>query len=457
MKRRGFITWTAIVAVAMGIVSPFRVFARSERNRDHQEELAETAQRIKGELHDALMDSLHTWFPRCLDTEYGGFLCDFDAKWNSTGPHDKMLEYQARQTRAAAQAALYDPELEFCREAAEHGFRYLHDRMWDDQYGGWYHKLNRTGQPMESETKHGHGFAYAIQACIAYHRLTGSLESLRLAHKAFLWLEKHAYDSINGGYFSFYQRDGTLILSVEENPINDYGQDHMGTPIGLRDENTALDLMEGLADLYNIKPDPLIEERLIELVKLCIDRLVVAPGFVQKYFHRDWSPAPSELELGLTLQTSRSLSKVSTVLENKAVTEIEKVSHMLVDSCIHYAWDPEKGGFYYLGKMDGDHIRITSKEKAWWVQAEGLRSLLAVVERQSNAAIDYFDYFIQQWNYIRKYIIDSEYKGWHKDGRDTTTDPGIKANEWKDASHEVRAMIESIQVLDEIICESYKI
>ena len=36
------------------------------------------------------------WFPRCLDLAEGGFLCDFDRTWSSVGPHDKLLEFQAR-------------------------------------------------------------------------------------------------------------------------------------------------------------------------------------------------------------------------------------------------------------------------------------------------------------------------------------------------------------------------
>ena len=54
------------------------------------------------ELREALDPLLDAWFPRCIDHEYGGFLCDFDYRWKASGPHRKMLEFQARQTRLAA-------------------------------------------------------------------------------------------------------------------------------------------------------------------------------------------------------------------------------------------------------------------------------------------------------------------------------------------------------------------
>jgi len=446
MKRRLFIQNSMITAVGIVISTvPFSpVFARLQRK---QKSLGDMAKGITNELQYALLETLEAQFPRCLDTEHGGFLTNFNVKWENTGPDDKTLEYQARQTRAASQAALFNPKLKFCRQAAEHGFRYLQDNMWDHQYGGWYRKVNRFGRPLESKTKHGHGIAYAIQACIEHHRLTGNPESLELACEAFSWLEKHAYDTDNGGYYNFYHRDGSPIISVDQNPLRDHLQDHMGTPIGLRDANTSLDLMEGMADLYDASADPKVGERLNELVKLSITKLIIAPGLVHKFYHRDWSPASSEVQVGTSLQASMIMAKAAATLDGKLQTETRRASQLLVNSCIQYFWDDEYGGFYYSGNVNGEHARNTSKEKAWWVQAEGLRALLMMAESTENSAIDYFDYFIHQWDYIRDYIIDSQYKGWIKNGRDTLISPGVKADEWKDAAHEVRAMIECIKSL----------
>ena len=38
--------------------------------------------------------------------EHGGLLCDFDRRWRPCRPHDKLLEFQARQTWIAAEAAV---------------------------------------------------------------------------------------------------------------------------------------------------------------------------------------------------------------------------------------------------------------------------------------------------------------------------------------------------------------
>src|SRR5262249_47340485 len=152
---------------------------------------------LLAELHRILT----AWFPRSVDREYGGFFCDFDYSWRFSGSQPKMLEYQGRQTLAAARGAAYLPEFVPLREIATHGFRYLKDKMWDHRFGGWYRMLNRAGVPIEGAIKHGHGTSYAISACVACYELTRDAEYLELAKSGFNWLEEHAHDERYGGYF----------------------------------------------------------------------------------------------------------------------------------------------------------------------------------------------------------------------------------------------------------------
>src|SRR4029079_15718626 len=119
-----------------------------------------------------LRRTLTAWFPRSVDREYGGFLCDFDYRWGLAGSQTKMLEYQARQTLAAARGAAYFPEFIPLREIAKHGFSYLKERMWDHGLGGCDRMLARAATPSKGATEHGHGSSYAISACVACYELT---------------------------------------------------------------------------------------------------------------------------------------------------------------------------------------------------------------------------------------------------------------------------------------------
>jgi cellobiose epimerase len=103
---------------------------------------------------------MQAWFPRCLDHEKGGYLCDFDRQWRPVGPQVRMLEFQARQTRVAARLALAFPAEGEWAEYARHGFRYLRDVMWDEEGGGsWLWLMDREGRPEAGATKHAHSGA----------------------------------------------------------------------------------------------------------------------------------------------------------------------------------------------------------------------------------------------------------------------------------------------------------
>ena len=80
---------------------------------------------------------LETLFPRIIDKEHGGFLCDFDWQWKPAGKHDKGIVYQARQTWIAAQIAMHRPKYrEEFLEYTRHGLKFLNEVMWDKEAGG---------------------------------------------------------------------------------------------------------------------------------------------------------------------------------------------------------------------------------------------------------------------------------------------------------------------------------
>ena len=77
---------------------------------DHVTSLGSISTVLIGEFREALTNLLDVWFPRVLDREHGGFLCDFDYRWRPRGPQTKTLEFQARTLRALSEAAAFFPE-----------------------------------------------------------------------------------------------------------------------------------------------------------------------------------------------------------------------------------------------------------------------------------------------------------------------------------------------------------
>lgn len=73
----------------------------------------DTDERLK--MADVMENSIKTemlnvWYPRAVDTVYGGFLSSFSYNWQPTGNQDKMIVTQARHTWSNSKAAVLYPE-----------------------------------------------------------------------------------------------------------------------------------------------------------------------------------------------------------------------------------------------------------------------------------------------------------------------------------------------------------
>jgi mannobiose 2-epimerase len=131
---------------------------------------------------------LDAWYPVCLDTVYGGFLSDFNYKWKPVGHQNKMLVTQTRHVWTTSEAAMFFNEDRY-RIIAEHGFRFLKDKMWDKTYGGFYMLRNREGDSASSvygDNKIAYGNAFAIYALAVYYKMSCDTFALDLARKTFM-------------------------------------------------------------------------------------------------------------------------------------------------------------------------------------------------------------------------------------------------------------------------------
>lgn len=405
---------------------------------------------LRNEIENELDFILKVWFPRTIDTEYGGFLSDFDYRWRAKGPQHKMLEYQARQTIAAAKGAQRFKEL---YDTALHGFRYLKERMWDAQSGGWFHLLDRSGNPLEGGVKHGHGSSYAISACVCCYELTAGQACLELAKTAFAWLEEHAHDSVNGGYFVFYQRDGCPILSNDQAGFHSNLRDPIGTPIGCKDANTTSDLLKAFSDLHRVWPDALLKQRLQELLRIVRDRLAVGPGLMHMYTLPDWTPLPDFVRYGQVVRSASHLLVAARTLEGVVDSRTSGVAKAMIDMMVRVAWDKQKGGFHLAGSSFGpinlENVTVFVPTKSWWPQADGMRAFLEMVHLHPSEATHYLALSEQLWRYIKDYVRDLRYGGWLAAGLDTNPEvlKRPKASVWKDCSHEVEALVDCLSML----------
>jgi mannobiose 2-epimerase len=104
--------------------------------------------------------------------------------------------------------------------------------------------------------------------------------------------------------------------------------------------------------------------------------------------------------------------------------------------------DVEGGGLYYTGPFNAP---ATNRNKSWWVQAELLISALHM--HQLTGDPRYARIFEQTWRFIDEKMTDYERGGWYATVTSEASVTGDKANVWKCAYHNGRALIEALNIL----------
>lgn len=363
------------------------------------------------------------------------------------------MEFQARHLCVAAEAHQRYPAEASFGEAVHHGYRYLTDVMWDREHGGWFHRTDRQGRILESETKHAHGICYGIDACLAVHQATGNPAALELAKAGFSWLDQHAHDPEFGGYFGFLTRDGKVLRPGAASQWPHHG-DTIGTPLGFKDLNVHSDLLETFQVLYRVWPDPQLEVRLSELFTLILRRFLVPDlGAMHYYFTADWRPIPHLVRCGYQFQAAYRLTMALELLDRQ--DERLRQASALLDHTLRHAQDPN-GGFYYATAGD-DPIQLEgglarAAGKSWWVQFEALKAFLAMSRLVADPN-PYRTAFLSTWEYLDRAFLDRRFGGVFIKGIDQLSPwqsrlgmgwPDYvtrKGTDWKDARHEARSLL----------------
>jgi hypothetical protein len=176
----------------------------SAQGADSRQRLVALVPQIQKNLRENVVPF---WFPRSIDKQNGGYTVHYGPKGDELAGGTKMIVTQARQLWLSSRlirAKFAEPSL---REAADNGFRFLRDRMWDQQHGGFYWEVDPAGKEVRRPHKHLYGQAFGLYALSEYALATGNRQALELANTLFDLLEAKAWDRDYGGYREFFARD----------------------------------------------------------------------------------------------------------------------------------------------------------------------------------------------------------------------------------------------------------
>ena len=175
---------------------------------------------LKRAIEKLLEDELtRGWYPRTLDKDLGGFHQNLARDWSARPDDNRFVVYQARMVWTAAAYARFNPARrdEFLKYA-DYGVEYLDRAFRDAEHGGFHWVLDTHGRvdPKLGTEKHVYGTAFVLYAASKAHEVTRDDLALKVARDAFGWLEGHAHDEKEGGYFEAIRRDGTPVVRWDE-------------------------------------------------------------------------------------------------------------------------------------------------------------------------------------------------------------------------------------------------
>jgi mannobiose 2-epimerase len=334
------------------------------QDEDGERRVRRAAETLAAETRGLLVDiearliplaerTAHWWLQHGVDREDGGFYGTLTRDGSPTAPHEKGLIQQARHLWAMSmwhgrRVATVEVEA-----AAASCYAFLLEHLRDEKDGEFFFMAGPAGG-VADRMKKLYAEAFAIYGLSAYASEFDVPAARQHALDCFASIDARAHDSTHGGY------DQT------DDPLSWIDGAAHGT-------NTHIHLMEALTALYELTRDPVVRERLGELVDVTVHHLLQPSDYVALRFDRAWTPVGSPLvSYGHDIETVWLLLDAARALGRAEEPAVRDASRRMGVHASEGGYDADSGGYYNEGVPGGE---VTDPEKIWWVQFEALAGL----------------------------------------------------------------------------------
>lgn len=390
------------------------------------------------------------WSSHGDDVENGGYSTYWTADGQPGPDLDKYIVTQTRMIWGWARMARFLDDARHL-ERARRGFEFFTRHFWDAEFGGWVWRTDPSGVVVDAG-KVVYGQSFAIYALAEYHLATGDEAALQRAVETFELLQEHCADPERGGYWENFEPDW------QRSEPGFCGGDRKSLDIHMH-------LMEAFTTLAEATGDARHLRALADVQQLICERMVDAEnGLAYNQFDGDFTRIPA-IDIRRTWNAERATGEV---IEQPTDTtsyghnvelawllpEADRVlgqpgahrelSLKLVDHCLRYGLDEERGGVYRDGPHRGEPL-VWDKE--WWQNAEVLVGFLEAYLLSGEDR--YAEAFLSTWEFDRTHFINPEFGEWRQLlDRDGNVLVGDLGNPWKGIYHTGRAMVESLSRLE---------
>ena len=386
-----------------------------------------------------LDDCLPFWFPRCVDSRFGGYLHCVDRD-GSVVDTDKSIWAQGRMawmllTLAQSPQLAGDARQTQWLQWAESGLQFLrqhgfskepHEPPRTSAGGQMYFHVTREGHPIRRR-RYVYSEAFAAIAFGRHAAATGSTESAALARELF-----DDFVDVN------FTPGRMLPKHSSERPL-----------LGLAPRMITIVTAQELQDTPAKTPTQLqwidrcireIDTLFFKRDQACVMESVQPDGSIADHFDgRLLNPGHAIEGAWFILEEARRRN-------NSALVDL---GCGMLDAMWQRGWDTEFGGLFYFRDVYNRPVQEYWHDmKFWWPHNEALIATLLAWKLTRRP--QYLEWHCDVFNWSFRHFHDPQYGEWygylHRDGKLSVS---LKGNLWKSFFHYPRALWKCWQLLDE--------
>ena len=315
------------------------------------------------------------WAESGFDREHGAFVEKFEPSGEASREDYTRVRVQARQIYVFSHAAVAGFS-DVGLERARSAFAFLEEHAWDRAQGGWFQRLRRSGPPLD-RTKDSYDHAFLLLAMAWLYRAGGDDRVLRRAEETSAYFDAH-FGLTRGGVFDGYREQ---VTGQETAP---------GAELPLpRRQNPHMHLFEAYVALYEASGEAhwlSQAQRMFDLFERYF--FDAAGGQLIEFFDRDWREIPHE---NRCLREPGHHFEWTWLLHRYAGLSGDDRAAAAMRPLFDWAWrhgiDRESAAPYVaFEELDPEGRVLAEGRKRLWPQTEAVKACLAVYERFGDAA-----------------------------------------------------------------------